>query len=171
MITYEPNPRFASPAFLVKETDESYRLVIDLRNLNDSVEDALNILPHCDMQLQWLGSNKKWFGSYDVLKCFDYLAVEVEAQDLFCFSTLWGAFKLRGDPQGIKITPTVFTERVIREALGGGKREGLFGGLQWIDDSLLYADTFDGFLEATRKLLQACIAKKLRLNFQVHILF
>ena len=66
-------------------------------------------------------------------------------------------------------TPTIFQDAVITHVLGGSSRKGIFGRLnngvlQWIDDTLLYSTSFEGFYDTYKTLLRNCIKWKVRLN-------
>ena len=71
-----------------------------------------------------------------------------------------------GAPMGWVNTPQIYQARILEEIL---KPAGIYsttgaGCLQWMDDSLIYADTFDQYLSVLERLLDAAIAKNLRFN-------
>ena len=152
MIAPEPNAYWSSAAMVVRKPNGSWRLVIDMRAVNERVEELVNVLPTPEMQVTWRPAKVACYGMYDCLSGFDLLPVDKNSELYFGISTVFGCFRHRGFSQGFTNTPTFFQERLMRQVLGG--IDGIFGhatlgALQWIDDSILYGVTFDQFLEAT----------------------
>eukprot|EP00924_Labyrinthula_sp_SR-Ha-C_P015341 snap_masked-scaffold_87-processed-gene-0.29-mRNA-1 protein AED:0.37 eAED:0.37 QI:0/-1/0/1/-1/1/1/0/2646 len=167
MLQHEPNPLYSSPAFMVPKKNNKWRMVIDLRELNNMVEVSGASLVDLEAQLNWLPQKIKFIASLDALSGFDMLPISEDAAKYFNISTPFGCYKLLGSPMGFINTPFVYSTRMISYILGG--HNGVFGApnhgcLQWLDDSLVYATTFTGFLSVLRTILKNCIKYSLRLN-------
>ena len=170
MIEHEPNPFFSSPAFMVpkpsKDGQKRWRMVIDMRKLNEQVEVNGNSLPNLESQLSWIDPESKYFASMDALSGFDLLPVHPAHSTFFCINTVFGCFKLLGAPMGFINTPSVYQDRLVTEILNGIEEDSLFGHgcLQWLDDTLMYASTWKEFLSIYKRFLDRCISKGVRLN-------
>ncbi len=166
------NPHYGSQAFLVpKKGPEKYRLVVDMRKLNENTKRSSLLMPNLEQQLSFT-KGARFFGSFDILSGFDYLPVAEGSRKYFVLVTWFGAYEFCGSPQGWVNTPQLFQNRMITEILNP---IGLFGAdgtgiIQWIDDSCLYSDTFDGYCTALEKFLAQMIQKGLRLNISKCIL-
>ena len=160
------NPHYGSQAFLVhKDGPDKYRMVIDMRKLNQHTRRTSLMMPNLEQQISY-PKGASFYGSFDILSGFDYLPVAEESRKYFVLVTCFGAFEFCGSPQGWVNTPQLFQNRMLTEIL---QPIGLFakddtGVIQWIDDSLLYSRTFDDYLIALDKFLKQMIAKNLRLN-------
>eukprot|EP00924_Labyrinthula_sp_SR-Ha-C_P010489 snap_masked-scaffold_70-processed-gene-0.24-mRNA-1 protein AED:1.00 eAED:1.00 QI:0/-1/0/0/-1/1/1/0/383 len=164
-----PNPYFSSPAFIVpKPQKNKYRMVIDLTRLNRNTEANTGSLPHWETQFSWLPRNCLYFALFDTLSGFDMLRITPESEKYFGISTMMGVYKLKCAPMGYHSTPFIYSERTISEVLNA-EEPHLFGAaeagvLQWLDDSLLYSTSWEGFLKVRQACLDRCRKKNLRLN-------
>ena len=172
LISRELNPYFSSAAFMVPKRNGSYRMVVDLRKVNEAVELTAANLPSLENQLSWLPQKCKYFGGLEALSGFDMLSTREEHRRYFCIATPFGVFKMNAAPQGFCNTPGIFMDRMINEILGGvDSMNGVFakekaGCLQWLDDTLLYANTFNECLEVLERVLSNCVKWGLRLNVE-----
>lgn len=105
----------------------------------------------------------------NALSGFDLLGVTDEARDMFCINTVFGVFRLRGAPQGFINTPSCFQQRIQSCVLKCGTPDSIFetpgnGVLQWLDDSILYSQSFSDHYTLTPRYLQNCAEYGVRLN-------
>ena len=162
------NPLYGSQAFLVpKKGPEKYRMVVDMRKLNQQTKRSSLMMPNLEQQVSY-PKGAKFYGSFDILSGFDYLPVAENSRKYFVLVTCFGAYEFCGSPQGWINTPQLFQNRMLVEIL---QPIDLFGQedtgvIQWIDDSLLYSRTFDGYITALDKFLKQMILKNLRLNIR-----
>ena len=188
MIEQVNDPVIGAPVFMVpKKAAGQYRMVIDLRAINDIAYPAVLILPEISMQLSYIPTDARFFGSLDMLFGFDLLAVDDRDKWVFVLISIFGAFRMNGSPMGYLATPAVYQNRLVRYVLGWkgksppvvtdvngallGETEGVFcrqdaGCLLWIDDILIYARTWEGYLAVLRRILQNMIKYKVRANAQ-----
>ena len=122
-------------------------------------------MPVLESQIARVGKAEH-FGSFDVLSGFDYLPVHPDSRKSFTLVTQEGSFTMIGSPMELVNTPQVFQNRILKEVLKPTKlySKESCGIIQWIDDSLLYATTFDEYLLALEQYLKAIAHKKVRLN-------
>ena len=138
---------------------------MDLRLLNKYSPRTPLDFPHSENQLAHL-QNACHFSSFDVISGFDFLPVHGVSQNIFTITIPFGAYKMCGAPMGWCNTPQLFQARIMQELLEPTR---LFcrtkrGCLQWIDDSLLYADTYEKLMETMDSFLKQIINKRLRLS-------
>ena len=160
------NPLYGSQAFLVlKKGLEKYRLVVDMRRLNENTRKTSLMMPNLEQQLNF-PVDCNFFGSFDILSGFDYLPVEEDSRKYFVIVTCFGSFEFCGSPQGWVNTPQFFQNRMLSEILQPAELFAVSDGgiLQWIDDSLLYASSFSKYCQTLDKFLKQLIKKNLRLN-------
>ena len=154
-------PRFVCPAFPVEkphqeckaENEKDYRMIIDMKKLNDVTIKTPLVLPNLEEQLLHL-KGAIVFAALDILSGFDYLMTAAATRAWFCFITTFGTYSFVGAPQGWMNTPSFFSNRIFQEILFPN---GLLGDefndfkrrvLQWIDDTLIFGATFDIFIES-----------------------
>eukprot|EP00924_Labyrinthula_sp_SR-Ha-C_P016346 augustus_masked-scaffold_6-processed-gene-0.8-mRNA-1 protein AED:0.41 eAED:0.42 QI:0/0/0/0.5/1/1/2/0/484 len=115
------DPVYSVPIHIVpKKSDDpakQFRLVVDMRRINDfTIRTSLN-LPFLEQQL-WRTSRARYFACLDVMSGFDYLPIEEESKKFFNMATPWGAsYEFQGTVQGWKNSPLYFQNRVFREVL------------------------------------------------------
>ena len=159
----------SSPVLILpKPQNRGFRMVIDLRRLNGLVEELAGTLPDLNQQLSWIPAGTEHYACFDALSGFDYMPLEPSSTGYFGLATPFGVFKLLGSPQGYVNTPTVYQERITHEILGGIQEHALFGNnvLQWLDDSFLFARSWEEFVKKMNKFLKNCIKKNFRLNIK-----
>jgi len=149
MIRRARNPLFSSAVFVVpKKQADQYRMVIDMRPLNDLVLKSALPFPNLDAQLQCLGDTAH-YGTFDVLSGFDMLTTHEQSQQYFGITTVFGTYYLVGAPMGFVNTPQVYSDRIVNEVLQPSQlfMQSRRGVLQWLDDSLLYSTDFKSYLQ------------------------
>ena len=169
MLERSCHPYFSSPAFMVAKKNGSFRMVVDLRKVNENVEETATNLPNLENQLSWLPAGTNWYGGHDALSGFDMLRTNPTHTKYFGISTPFGVYKLLGNPMEFLSTPGIYMDRMITYLLGRAEKGSIFGSspsgcLQWLDDTLIYAPTFHEYLSVLEKVLKNCVIWKLRLN-------
>ena len=162
------NAYYGSPIFIVpKKGPKKWRMVVDMRNLNKiSVKTAMQ-MPLLEDQLKDV-SGAKIFGSFDVLSGFDFLPTHENSQKYFTLVSSDAAYTMCGAPMGWLNTPALFQDRIVRNVLRPNNlyRKERNGAIQWLDDTLLYAEDFESYCKNLRKFLQGMIDRKVRLSIE-----
>lgn len=176
MIRPVDNPLWGCAAFMVPKKDGRWRYVIDLRPLNDRVEVNALDLPNIETQLAMLPLGARYFVSLDMLAGFDMLKVHKQSQIYFGVSTIYGNFIMLGSPMGYLNTPSIYQNRILRYILGGVGNDSFFGRehagvLQWLDDLLVYADSWKGLMDVLKGIFKNLKKYKVRLNLKKCDLF
>jgi hypothetical protein len=139
---------WAAPIVLVRKKDGSVRFCIDYRLLNNVTLKDSYPLPRIDDSLDALRGSI-WFSTMDLAS--GYWQVEMDPRDAekTAFATTCGFYQFRVMPFGLCNAPSTF-ERMM---------EYLLAGLHWetcliyLDDIIVYADTFDQHLERLEEVL------------------
>eukprot|EP00924_Labyrinthula_sp_SR-Ha-C_P003638 snap_masked-scaffold_3-processed-gene-1.14-mRNA-1 protein AED:1.00 eAED:1.00 QI:0/0/0/0/1/1/2/0/1179 len=151
-----------------EDPNKQYRLVVDMRRVNDFTIRTSLQPPHLEQQLQRT-RHAIYYGAVDIMSGFDYLPIREDAKRFFNMATPWGAaYQFQGTVQGWKNSPLYFQDRIFREILEGSgfmEPDSISRGLvQWVDDVLLYSRDFDAYVDMMDKVLKRFIKKKVRLN-------
>ena len=164
MLIPDPDPTFSSACFVVpKPMVDSFRLVVDMRPLNKLVKRSALPMPNLEAQIGML-SGAKFFGVFDVLSGYDMLRVHPDSQKFFGMATPFGVYRMTGAPMGFINSGQVYSDRIIRECLGDMFMRPHSGVLQWLDDSLVYADTFPEYIAVLAQFLDGMEGRAVRLN-------
>ena len=160
------NPVYGSTAFTVpKKGPKKYRMVLNMKPLNNITKNSALVLPKLEKQFTFLRS-AKIFASFDILSGFDFLETHVDSRKYFNIIVPGAAFEMIGAPMGWKNTPVLFQNRLMTEVLCELYGRKGSGCCQWIDDTLIYSENFNDFLEVVSTFLDRIIAKRVRLNIR-----
>ena len=124
------------------------RLVVDYRKVNEVLEDANFPIPRIqDLLLDMQGSDV--FSVMDIRHAFFTIELHPESRKVTAFSCEFGKFQFRFLPQGLKISPAVFQQK-IHQTL-----ENLNHSDAYIDDINTRTKGIDPHLDALREVFQA----------------
>ena len=98
---------WSAPALMVKKPNNSWRLCVDYRKLNDVIKSDAYPLPNMEEMIDQL-QGKQIFSCIDLLSGFWQIPVDKETQDKLAFSTPFGQFTWNVMPLGIKKAPATF---------------------------------------------------------------
>lgn len=113
---YECNAAFASPAFLIKKKSSGYRLLVDMRQLNDAIKDMSWPIPDILSLLDKSRGCTVW-SSLDMVSGYQQMRIAPESEELTAFRCPLGVFAWRTLPQGCKISPPAFC-RMMHSVFG-----------------------------------------------------
>ena len=93
---------WSSPVFVVPKQGKpgEFRMVVDLRSLNDKVVKTSLPLPNLENMLTQLDPKSKIFGTFDVLSGFDNMRCDPQAAKYFVLTTPFGNYQMNCIPQG-----------------------------------------------------------------------
>ena len=99
MLIPEPNPQYGSAIFVVPKGSGKFRMVVDLRGINQYTLKTTLDLTCLETQMSAIQS-ATCFAGFDVLSGFDFLEVEPDRRKYFTVVTPFGAYQMAGAPQG-----------------------------------------------------------------------
>ncbi|XP_041467568.1 uncharacterized protein LOC121417899 [Lytechinus variegatus] len=133
--------RFASPIVLVKKKDGTNRFCVDYRKLNAVTVFDPEPVPNADDLLSNLAKGC-YFSKLDLSKGYWQIPMAAEDKEKTAFVTSEGLFHFTVLPFGMVNAPATFS-RLMRRVLSG-----LDGVVNYIDDILVYSETWEGHVRA-----------------------
>lgn len=152
------------PAFLVDKRSinddvRRYRMVIDLRRLNDLVVQDAYPLPIIDEMLGKLGK-AKYFSVLDLYSGFYQIALAPESRKYCSFSANNKKFQLKRLPMGLKNAPATFQKMMTKVLEGALDKSALL----YMDDIIAYAPTLEDKIKSLRRIFSRLREHGLRLQ-------
>ncbi len=138
---------YASPVVLVRKTDWSLRLCVDYRKLNAKTRRDAFPLPRIDESFDELGG-AKFFSTVDLASGYHQIA-ESDRQKT-AFKTPFGLFEYRRMQFGVCNGPSSF-QRLMQAVMSDLVFQVL---IVYLDDILLFSQTFEGHLERLQMVLK-----------------
>src|SRR5690606_10190835 len=109
MLKQARDPAFSSASFVVpKKSPGEFRLVVDIRPLNDLVKQSALSMPLIEDQLGQC-ARSYYFGTFDVLSGYDTLQVDEDSQQYSGIVTPIGVFNMCGAPMGFTNSGLVYS--------------------------------------------------------------
>ena len=150
---------WSSPVVLVQKKDGSTRFCVDYRKLNNLTLKDSYPLPRIDESLDAL-QGSKWFSTLDLQS--GYFQVEMDPTDAekTAFTTICGLYQFKVMSFGLCNAPATF-ERMMEIILSGLHWETC---LLYIDDVIIFADSFEQHLERLSEVLSRLQTAGLKLS-------
>eukprot|EP00924_Labyrinthula_sp_SR-Ha-C_P001428 augustus_masked-scaffold_44-processed-gene-1.111-mRNA-1 protein AED:1.00 eAED:1.00 QI:0/0/0/0/1/1/2/0/305 len=145
-------------------------MVANMIRLNKiTVPTSLN-LPNLERQFLSI-TNNSFYLTLNILSGFDFLPTAEKDRDIFTLVTRRSAWRMKGAPVGWFNTRALFFERVISEIINADGVDDLFGAqsngvIAWLDDLLVYSQSFEQLLIIFEKLLKQAARKRVRFNIR-----
>ena len=146
-----------SPCLLVPKPDGSYRMCTDYRKLNNVTKADTYPIPRIDDCVDKIGTSK-YVSKFDLLKGFWQIPLTERAKEVSAFVTPKGLYQYKVMPFGMRNSPATF-QRLINSVIA--EIEGCEG---YIDDVIIYSDTWEEHLKIMRKFFQRLSDAKLTIN-------
>ena len=154
----EPNKsNWSSPCILVPKPDGSNRLCTDYRKVNTVTETDTYPISIIDDCIDKIG-NARYVSKFDLLKGFWQVPLTERAKEISAFVTPDGLFQYKVMPFGMKNSPATF-QRLINQVISG-----LTGCDAYIDDVIVYSETWSEHVEIMCKLFEKLSDAKLTVN-------
>lgn len=157
-VTSPAGSAWSFPVVLQPKPSGELRFCVDFRKLNDITVPDTYPLPRCDDLLSAL-AGAKYFSALDLESGFWQVPLEESSKDKATFAYPGGARRYDTMPFGLKGASAHF-QRVMDAVLAGVKWQYC---LVYIDDILIFSDTFEHHLEA----IEAVFQKLIEHNFKV----
>ncbi|GAB0207748.1 protein NYNRIN-like [Grus japonensis] len=156
----ESQLEYNTPILPVKKADgKNYRLVQDLRAINQIIQDIHPVVANPYTLLTTINENQEWFTVIDLKDAFFCIPLEQESQNIFAFEWEDPEMGCKSQytwtvlPQGFKNSPTIFGNQLAKE-LETWKRKHKTGTvLQYVDDIFIATVTWEECLQLTIDLL------------------
>lgn len=158
--SYSP---FAAPVTLAykKEEGRKSRLCIDFRDLNKIVVPQSQPFPLME-DLMVKTRNCKYFSTLDINSAFWSIPLKVEDRKKTAFVTQENHFQWTCLPFGLKTSPAIF-QRILTSIIRKHKLSNFT--VNFIDDILVFSQTFDEHIKHLSLLLEAISKEGFRLKF------
>ncbi|GBL81688.1 Retrovirus-related Pol polyprotein from transposon 17.6 [Araneus ventricosus] len=150
---------YAAPVLLVKKSDDSYRLVADLRKLNSKTIPDNFPLPNLNEMIDML-TGAKYFTTMDLTSGFHQMLLHPNSTHLTGITTEFGLFEYKRLPFGLRNASSSF-QRLMSLVLNG------LSDLQigcYIDDIIIASNDFDQHLARLELVFQRLITANLKVK-------
>ena len=137
---------WSSPVHLVEKPGGSPRFCIDFRQVNAKTKCDTFPLPRIDQCIDQVGS-AKLITKLDLLKGFWQVPLSERAREISCFVTLGQTYRCKVMPFGMKNSSATF-QRLMNTITAD-----LEGCVTYIDDVVIYSDTWQDHIERLEKFL------------------
>ncbi|XP_066965514.1 uncharacterized protein [Macrobrachium rosenbergii] len=148
---------WSSPCVLVGKPDGTCRLCTDYRQVNQLTVSDCYPLPRIDDLID-LVSSSKFISRIDLLKGYYQLPLSESTKPITAFVTPSGLFQYKVLPFGLKNATAIF-QRLMNDVL-----KDLSNVAVYLDDIIVFTDTWDSHLETLRKVFARLEATNLTLN-------
>jgi hypothetical protein len=148
---------WSSPCLLVPKPDGSYRMCTDYRKLNNVTKADTFPIPRIDDCVDKIGT-AKYVSKFDLLKGFWQIPLTERAKEVSAFVTPKGLYQYKVMPFGMRNSPATF-QRLINSVIAD--IEGCEG---YIDDVVIYSDTWEEHLMIMRKFFKRLSEANLTIN-------
>ena len=137
---------WSSPCLLVKPNG-SYRMCTDYIKLNNVTKVDTYPIPRIDDCVDRVG-NVKYVSKFDLLKGFWQILLTDRAKEVSAFVTLKGLYQYKVMPFYMRNSPVTF-QRLINSVIAE-----IDGSDGYIDDVIIYSDTWEEHLKIMRKFFK-----------------
>jgi hypothetical protein len=160
------NSQWASPVVVVRKSDGSRRMCVDLRAVNAICESTAWPMPFLEAVVTKLAGARFWF-KMDAFKGFWMMPLSEECQEMFSFMTDRGIYTPKRSIQGALNSATQFQAR-MSEVFKGLVEDKL---TVWIDDLLGHAGSLEHWFQALDATLRRAASHNIKFNIKKCDLF
>jgi len=149
--------QWSSPSILVPKPDGSYRFCTDFRRVNAVTKTDSFPIPRIDDCIDRIG-HARYISKFDLLKGYWQVPLTERAKEVSAFATPDGLYQYCVMPFGMKNAPATF-QRMINGVIAG-----LEGCEAYIDDVVVYGDTWDQHIKQLKAFLSRLHEANLTVN-------
>ena len=147
----------SSPCILTPKSNGTYRMCTDYRKVNSVTKTDSFPIPRIDDCIDKVG-NSKYVTKFDLLKGFWQVPLTDRAKEVSAFATPNGLYQYKVMPFGMKNSPATF-QRLVNNVICG-----LDGCDAYIDDVIIYSDSWSDHLQRIMKFFDRLNKAKLTVN-------
>lgn len=148
---------WASPCLLVGKPDGTYRFCTDYRKLNNITKPDSFPLPRMEDCVDAVGS-ALYVSKFDLLKGYWQVPLTTRAQEIASFITPSGLYSYSVMSFGLRNAPATFQRLMNRVT------SGLDGCAVYLDDVVVYSDSWEQHIVRIRALFERLAEAKLTVN-------
>ncbi|XP_030271930.1 uncharacterized protein LOC115581177 isoform X1 [Sparus aurata] len=148
---------WSSPCLLVKKSDGTFRPCTDLRKVNKLTKPDSFPLPRMEDCVDQVGS-AKFVSKFDLLKGYWQVPLTPRAREIASFITPSGLYSYTVMPFGLRNAPATF-QRLMNKVVSG-----LVGCAVYLDDVVVYSDTWEDHLQRIQALFDRLALASLTVN-------
>ncbi|PIK56379.1 hypothetical protein BSL78_06753 [Apostichopus japonicus] len=148
---------WSSPCILIPKPDGTYRLVADMRAVNEKSKTDSYPIPRIDDCIDKIG-NAKFVSKFDLLKGYWQVPLTEHAKEITAFCTPFGLYQYKVMPFGLKNAPATF-QRMVNQIV-----MEIDGCEAYVDDLIVYSQTWEQHMSQLRQLFQKLSEAKLTVN-------
>ncbi|XP_039649881.1 uncharacterized protein LOC120555272 [Perca fluviatilis] len=137
---------------VLKAETGKYRMVHDLRAINDLIVDTTLTVPNPHVALADIGPQHHWYTVLDLSNAFFCLPLAEHLRDIFSFTYMGRPMRYTRLPQGFNLSPGLFN-KVLKNSLTDCTLPPDTVLVQYVDDLLIAAPTAIACLQATKDVL------------------
>jgi hypothetical protein len=148
-IVVESYSPYAAPIVIVRKKDQTIRLCVDYRKLNEKTIGDAYPLPRIQESFDAL-VGAQYFSTLDLASGYHQIAMHPDDQHKTAFITPMGLYEYTRMPFGLVSAPATF-QRLMQTTMSDFLYSFL---LVYLDDLLVYSKTFDDHIDHLDRLLQ-----------------
>lgn len=148
---------WASPCLLVGKPDNTFRFCTDYRKVNRVTKPDSFPLPRVDDCVDQVGA-ARYVSKFDLLKGYYQVRLTPRAQEVSTFITPSGLYSYCVMSFGLRNAPATF-QRLMNRVISG-----LDGCAVYLDDAVVYSDTWDVHLVRIQALFERLVEANLTVN-------
>ncbi|XP_076043873.1 uncharacterized protein LOC143026963 [Oratosquilla oratoria] len=150
------SPR-SSPCILIPKSNNTYRLEVDYRKVNEKTKADAYPLPRIEDIIDNLGT-ATYLTKLDFLHGFYQISLHPDAKEITAFVTPDGLYHFNVMPFGLRNSPATY-QRLINSLI-----TGLPGVRSYLDDIIIYSNTWEEHLTQLYNFLSFADQARLTLN-------
>lgn len=154
---YDGEPSWMSGLSIVIKDADKFRLVLNMRRVNQAIRRPYVIIPTIEDIRNKIGG-AGYFSKYDLTSAFFHLVLNERSRNMTCFMTRTGVYRYRRLAFGLVSAPEIF-QRFMDKVL-----EGLEGAAAYLDDILVFAPTAQSLGERSAQVKERLRHYKLSVN-------
>ena len=149
--------QWSSPCVLVPKSGNTYRFCTDFRKVNSLTKTDSYPCPRIDDCIDKIG-HAKYVSKYDLLKGYWQVPLSNRAKEISAFVTPFGFYQYKVMPFGMKNSQATF-QRLMNKVISG-----LEGCECYVDDVIIYSDSWEDHLKISEAFFKRVSEAKLTIN-------